>query len=43
MKHLLTIVCVLIYSIDSHAQQLPNLPIPIGAGNAEVWNDAIIF
>lgn len=41
MKHLLTVVCVLIYSLLSFTQQLPNLPIPIGAGNAEVWNNAI--
>ena len=25
----------------SFAQQLPNLPIPLGAGNAEVWNSEI--
>src|SRR3989304_4674934 len=41
MKHLLTVVCVLIYSLLSFTQQLPNLPIPIGAGNAEVWGDSI--
>lgn len=43
MKHLLTVFCVLFFSLLSFSQQLPNLPIPIGAGNAEVWNDAIYF
>lgn len=41
MKHLLTVFCVLFFSLLSFSQQLPNLPIPIGAGNAEVWNNAI--
>ena len=25
------------------AQQLPNLPIPLGAGTAEVWNNEIYY
>ncbi len=38
MKHFLTIVCIIIFSQLSFTQQLPNLPIPIGAGTCEVWN-----
>lgn len=41
MKHLFTVTCFLLLSQFSFTQQLPNLPIPIGAGNAEVWNNAI--
>jgi len=41
MKQLLTVTCVLLLSQFSFTQQLPNLPIPIGAGNAEVWNNEI--
>jgi len=41
MKQFLTLILLLgLFSI-SFAQQLPNLPIPIGAGNAEVWNNEI--
>ena len=41
MKYLLTMFCLLIFSQIQFSQQLPNLPIPIGAGNAEVWNSEI--
>lgn len=41
MKHLFTVTCFLLLSQFSFTQQLPNLPIPIGAGNAEVWNNEI--
>jgi hypothetical protein len=43
MKHLLSSIILLsIFSFSlTFAQQLPNLPIPLGAGNAEVWNSSI--
>jgi N-acetylneuraminic acid mutarotase len=41
MKHILTILCVIFFSLLSFTQQLPNLPKPIGAANAEVWNNSI--
>ena len=41
MKHFLTIVCIIIFSQLSFTQQLPNLPIPLGAGTCEVWNNSI--
>ena len=41
MKHLLTLFCVLLLSQFLFSQQLPNLPIPIGAGSCEVWNNSI--
>lgn len=43
MKHLFSsIIFLSIFSLSvSFAQQLPNLPIPLGAGNAEVWNSSI--
>lgn len=41
MKHALTLICIFILAEFSLSQQLPNLPIPIGAGNAEVWNSEI--
>jgi N-acetylneuraminic acid mutarotase len=41
MKYLFTISCVLFYSLLSFTQQLPNLPIPLGAGTCEVWNNSI--
>lgn len=41
MKQLLTLNLLLGFFSISFAQQLPNLPIPIGAGNAEVWNNEI--
>jgi len=41
MKHFLTIVCIIIFSQLSFTQQLPNLPIPLGAGTSEVWNNSI--
>ena len=41
MKQLLSLILLLGFFSISFAQQLPNLPIPIGAGNAEVWNNEI--
>jgi hypothetical protein len=43
MKHLLSSIILLsIFSLSvTFAQQLPNLPIALGAGNAEVWNSSI--
>ena len=41
MKYLFTSVCFLLLSQFLHSQQLPNLPIPIGAGTCEVWNNSI--
>jgi hypothetical protein len=41
MKHFLTVAIALIFSQNIFAQQLPNLPIPIGAGSAEVWDNEI--
>lgn len=41
MKKLFTISLVLGFFSLSFAQQLPNLPLPLGAGNAEVWNGSI--
>lgn len=40
MKSLLSLLLAGIISALS-AQTLPNLPIPIGAGTAEVWNDSL--
>jgi len=41
MKKLFTVVLILGFFSVSFAQQLPDLPIPLGAGNAEVWNGSI--
>jgi hypothetical protein len=41
MKNLFTLSFLLGLFSVTFSQQLPNLPIPIGAGNAEVWNGAI--
>jgi hypothetical protein len=41
MKKIFTLIYLLAFYFISFAQQLPNLPIPIGAGNAEVWNNEI--
>jgi hypothetical protein len=41
MKHLVIIAIVLISFQDLLSQPLPNLPIPLGAGTCEVWNDSI--
>ena len=41
MKKIFTLVFLSIIISVSIAQQLPNLPIPLGAGNAEVWNGSI--
>ena len=41
MKQLFTIIIILGFYFSSVSQQLPNLPIPLGAGNAEVWNGSI--
>lgn len=41
MKQLFTFICVLGLFYTTFAQQIPNLPIPLGAGNAEVWNGSI--
>ena len=41
MKNLFTVTCFLLLSQFLFAQQLPNLPIPIGAGTCEVWNNSI--
>ena len=41
MKNLFTLISLLGFISVSFAQQLPNLPIPLGAGNAEVWNGSI--
>jgi hypothetical protein len=41
MKRTLATLIVLGFFTLSFAQQLPNLPIPLGAGNAEVWNGSI--
>ncbi len=40
MKNILSLIFLLIIS-KSLAQQLPDLPIPIGAGNIEVWDNFI--
>ena len=37
------IIIILFFSSIAAAQNIPNLPIPIGAGSAEVWNDSIYF
>lgn len=41
MKKLSTLILLLGSFTFSFAQQLPNLPLPLGAGNAEVWNGSI--
>jgi hypothetical protein len=41
MKKSFTTFILLGYITFTFAQQLPNLPIPLGAGNAEVWQGAI--
>jgi len=41
MKQFLSLNFLLGLLHISFAQQLPNLPIPLGAGNAEVWNSEI--
>lgn len=41
MKHFYATIILLGLFSFSFAQQLPNLPIPLGAGNAEVWNGSI--
>ncbi|HPT02781.1 MAG TPA: T9SS type A sorting domain-containing protein [Bacteroidales bacterium] len=41
MKILSTLILLLGFGFFVSAQHLPNLPIPIGAGNAEVWDSAI--
>jgi len=41
MKHIFTLAIAMVFFQNSFTQQLPNLPIPIGAGNAEVWNNEI--
>ena len=41
MKTISTFLLVLIACFQVYAQQIPNLPIPIGAANAEVWNGSI--
>ena len=43
MKQLFTLIIVLGFFSFSFAQKLPNLPIPLGAGNAEVWNGSIYY
>lgn len=41
MKRIITLIFLSgIFSL-SFAQQIPNLPLPLGAGNAEVWNGSI--
>ena len=41
MKNLLLIGIVAVLSIAVMPQTIPNLPIPIGVGSAEVWGDSI--
>jgi len=41
MKHFLLFFLGIIFLNSSFSQQLPNLPIPIGAGTCEVWNNSI--
>lgn len=41
MKIVFTLIILLGFGFTVSAQKLPNLPIPIGAGNAEVWDSAI--
>lgn len=41
MKKLSTLILILGFFSLSSAQQLPDLPLPLGAGNAEVWNGSI--
>jgi hypothetical protein len=41
MKKLFTLCLMLGLFSLSFSQQIPDLPIPIGAGNAEVWNGSI--
>ena len=36
------LICLLFAGISVlAAQSIPNLPVPIGAGSAEVWNDSV--
>jgi len=42
MKTILIILSIL-FSIALSAQTIPNLPIPLGAGTAEVWNNEIYY
>ncbi len=41
MKKIVTLIFLSGIISLSFAQQIPNLPIPLGAGNAEVWNGSI--
>jgi hypothetical protein len=41
MKKITTLIFLSGIISFSAAQQIPNLPIPLGAGNAEVWNGSI--
>jgi hypothetical protein len=41
MKNFLLFFLGIIFLNSSFSQQLPNLPIPIGAGTCEVWNNSI--
>jgi len=41
MKTLFVLFVLFEFSVISYAQIVPNLPIPIGAGTAEVWNNSI--
>lgn len=41
MKKLITLFILSGITCLSFSQQLPSLPIPLGAGNAEVWNGSI--
>ena len=41
MRHLFTLSIILVFFQNSFPQPLSNLPIPLGAGTCEVWNNAI--
>ena len=41
MKNFLLVGIVALLSIAVMPQTIPNLPIPIGVGSAEVWGDSI--
>jgi len=41
MKNLLLIGFAVLFSVAGFSQNIPNLPVPIGVGSAEVWGDSI--
>lgn len=43
MRTILSLLFVTFLTLGAFAQPLPNLPIPLGAGTAEVWNNQIFY